>query len=264
MRGHPGADFRSGNIPRPLIGTRYSSRYRTVAFAVLGFGASTLTSPSHAQAPDLLTAATYAVLAGSTVTNTGPSVLNGNLGVSPGSAITGFPPGLVLAPGSTNAANAAAVQAQIDLTTAYNAVAAQPTTQNLTGQNLGGLTLTPGVYAFNSSAQLTGNLVLNALGNPNAEFVFKIGSTLTTASNSNVALVLGNVQPLWEKALRGCNVYWQVGSSATIGTGSTFIGKILALTSITINGGILRGKSLASNGAITISTQETVDGPPCK
>jgi len=258
MRGHPGADFRSGNIPRPLIGTRYSSRYRTVAFAVLGFGASTLTSPSHAQAPDLLTAATYAVLAGSTVTNTGPSVLNGNLGVSPGSAITGFPPGLVLAPGSTNAANAAAVQAQIDLTTAYNAVAAQPTTQNLTGQNLGGLTLTPGVYAFNSSAQLTGNLVLNALGNPNAEFVFKIGSTLTTASSSTVTVIGGGV---------GTNVFWQVGSSATLGTTTSFVGDILALTSITLDTGtnIACGSALAHNGAVTLDTNHISIGnlAPC-
>jgi hypothetical protein len=148
MRGHAGADFRWGHSPRPLIGTRYSSRFRTVAFAILGLVASTLTCPSYAQAPDLLTAATYAVFAGSTVTNTGSSVLNGNLGVSPGIAITGFPPGLVVVPGTTNVANGAAVQAQIDLTNAYNAVAAQPATQNLTGQNLGGLTLTPGVYAL--------------------------------------------------------------------------------------------------------------------
>jgi hypothetical protein len=207
MRGPAGANFQSGNSRRPVLGTRTSSRCRIVVFAVLGLGASTLTSPSHAQAPDLLTAATYAVLAGSTVTNTGPSVLNGNLGVSPGTAITGFPPGLVVAPGSTNAANAAAVQAQIDLATAYNAVAAQPTTQNLTGQNLGGLTLTPGVYAFNSAAQLIGNLVLNALGNPNAVFVFKIGSTLTTGSSSTVTVIGGGV---------GTNVFWQVGSSATL------------------------------------------------
>ncbi len=162
------------------------------------------------------------------------------------------------------ASNPATTQAQTDLTGAYNQAAAAACDTDLTGQDLGGMTLVPGVYCFSSSASLTGTLTLDAQGDTDAQWIFQIGSTLTTASNSNVVLVLGNVQPLWEKALRGCNVYWQVGSSATIGTGSTFIGKILALTSITINGGILRGKSLASNGAITISTQETVDGPPCK
>ena len=90
-----------------------------------------------------------------------------------------------------------------------------------------------------------------------------MGSTLTTASNSKVVMVLGNAQPLWEKGLRGCNVYWQVGSSATIGTGSIFVGKILALTSITLNGGTFRGKGLARNGAVTMSDTEMVDGPPC-
>jgi len=125
--------------------------------------------------------------------------------------------------------------------------------------------LNPGVYCFDSSAGLTGTLTLDAQGNPDSQWVFQIGSTLTTATNSKVVMVLGHAQPqpLWSKGLRGCNVYWQVGSSATIGTGNTFVGKILALTSVTLNGGVLRGKSLASNGAVTMSAQETVDGPPC-
>src|SRR5204862_3161397 len=129
----------------------------------------------------------FAVLGGSTVTNTGASVITGNVGVSPGSSITGFPPGTV-AGGSIHAADATAAQAQTDLTTAYNTAAGTPCGVDLTGQNLGGLTLTPGVYCFTSSAGLTGTLTLNFQGNPNALFLFKIGSTLTTASGSSVLL----------------------------------------------------------------------------
>jgi hypothetical protein len=156
-------------------------------------------------------------------------------------------------------------QAQTDLTVAYNQAAGATCGTDLTGKDLGGMKLGPGVYCFSSSAQLTGTLTLDADGNPESQWVFQIGSSLTTSTDSKVVLVLGHKQPqpLWKKALRGCNVYWQVGSSATVGTGSTFVGKILALTSVTLNGGVLRGKSLASNGAITMSDQETVDGPPC-
>jgi uncharacterized protein with beta-barrel porin domain len=202
---------------------------------------------SHAQAPNLGSAATFAVLAGSTVTNTGTSILTGNLGVSPGSSITGFPPGIVLAPGAIHIADAVAVQAQIDLTIGYNALASRPPTRDLTGQNLGGLTLTPGVYNFSSSAQLTGNLTLNALGNPNAVFIFNIGSTLTTASSATVQVIGGG---------NANNVYWKVGSSATLGTATSFVGDILALTSITLNTGanIRCGSALAQNGAVTLDT----------
>jgi hypothetical protein len=130
------------------------------------------------------TAGSYAVLAGSTVTNTGSSVLTGNLGISPGCALTGFPPGSVS--GTINACNAASGLAQHDLITAYNQAMGLSPTATLTGKDLGGMVLTPGVYFFASSAQLTGTLTLNNLGNPNALFVFQIGSTLTTASNSSV------------------------------------------------------------------------------
>jgi outer membrane autotransporter protein len=201
----------------------------------------------YAQAPDLGSAANFAVLAGSTVTNTGSTVLHGSLGLSPGSAVTGFPPGIVLAPGGTFISDAVAVQAQIDLAPGYNAAASRPATSDLTGQNLGGLTLTPGVYNFASSAQLTGALRLNALGNPNAIFIFNIGSTLTTGSASSVTVVGGGV---------GSNVYWRVGSSATLGTTTAFVGDILALTSITLNTGanITCGSALARNGAVTLDT----------
>jgi hypothetical protein len=198
---------------------------------------------------DLGTAGNYAVLAGSTVTNTGNTVINGgDVGVSPGSAITGFsPPGTVTAPYTIDNADAAA--AQNDLTTAYNTAAGLAPTQDLTGTDLGGLTLTPGVYFFSSSAQLTGTLTLNDEGDPNAQFVFQIGSTLTTASNSTVATINDG-----DSTMPGCTVFWQVGSSATLGTGTDFEGHILALTSISMNTGadILDGSALAENGAVTL------------
>src|SRR5579872_1271164 len=159
-----------------------------------------------ATAPTLGTAASFGVLAGSTVTNTGATVVDGDLGVWPGNAVTGFPPGLV--GGTIHKGDATAQQAQGGVTAAYNALASQPCSQQLSGQDLGGKTLTPGVYCFSSSAQLTGTLTLNAQGNPNALFVFKIGSTLTTASASSVLLINGG---------SSCGVFWQVGSSATLG-----------------------------------------------
>ncbi len=213
------------------------------AFATLAL------SPAAAQAAVTLgTAGNFAVLAGSTVTNTGSTIINGgNVGVSPGTAITGFPPGSVTSPYTLDSANAAASQAQSDLTTAYNAAAGLAPTQNLTGTDLGGLTLTPGVYFFSTSAGLTGTLTLNDQGNSAAQFVFQIGSTLTTASNASVVVLNSGSTP-------DCNVFWQVGSSATLGTGTAFEGHILALTSITLNTGasITNGSALARNGAVTL------------
>lgn len=201
--------------------------------------------PASAQI-SLGTAQNFGVLGGSAVTNTGATTVNGNVGVSPGTAVTGFPPGVIVG-GTIHSNDAVAVQAQNDLTVAYNNIAATPCTVDLTGQDLGGLTLTPGVYCFATSAQLTGPLVLDALGNPNALFLFKIGSTLTTASGSSVSVINGGSQ---------CNsVYWQVGSSATIGTGTSFAGDILALTSITLTTGAnTSGRALARNGAVTLDT----------
>jgi hypothetical protein len=208
---------------------------------------------------DLGAADPFAVLAGSTVTNTGPTTVHGNLGVSPGSAITGFLPGIVSG-GTIHANDAVAMQAQNDLTTAYNFALGEvcPNTNVLTGQDLGGLTLAPGVYCFASSAQLTGALTLNALGDPNAVFVFQIGSTLTTASSSSVVFL---------NAGQGDSVFWQVGSSATLGTGTAFAGNILALTSITLNTGatIQCGRALARNGAVTMDTNNvSIDTTGCE
>jgi len=203
------------------------------------------------------TASSFAVLGGSTVTNTGPSVINGDLGVNPGSAVVGFPPGIVTPPGAIHIADAVAVQAQTDLVTAYNALASQPVTQDLTGQDLGGLTLTPGVYFFSSTAQLTGTLTLDFEGDPDALFVFQVGSALTTASSSSVVMINGD-------ELTGCEVYWQVGSSATLGASTSFVGNIVALTSITLVTGanIESGRALARNGAVTLDTN-VITMPAC-
>jgi hypothetical protein len=203
------------------------------------------TSAFAQTAPTLGPAQSFTVLGGSTVTNTGTTTITGDVGVSPGSAVTGFPPGLVVS-GTIHAANAVALAAQNSVITAYNSLAGQPCTVNLTGQDLGGLTLTPGVYCFDTSAQLTGTLTLDAEGAAGAVFIFKTGSTLTTASGSSVSMINGGTL---------CNVYWQIGSSATLGTGSSFGGNILALTSITLTtGATMTGRALARNGAVTLDT----------
>src|SRR5688572_8104835 len=190
------------------------------------------------------TAEPFAVLAGSAVTNTGASVITGDLGIHPGGAPSGFPPGIVT--GTIHAGNATALAAKNDLVTQYNALSNAACTSNLTGQDLGGLTLTPGVYCFNSSAQLTGTLRLNAQGNANATFIFKTASTLTTASASSVLLINGG---------NPCGVAWRIGSSATLGTTTTFIGNLIALTSITLNTDAnIIGRALARNGAVTLDS----------
>jgi hypothetical protein len=216
-----------------------------------------LTAYATAINVDLGTADGFAVLAGSTVTNTGPSIVHGNLGVWQGTAITGFPPGMVNG-GTIHDADAVAMQAQNDLTTAYNFAAGESCGTNLTGQDLGGLTLTPGVYCFTSSAQLTGTLTLNGQGDPNAVFVFKIVSMLTTASASSV---------VFTNSGEGDSVFWQVGSSATLGTTTAFAGNILALTSITLDTGanIGCGRALARNGEVSMDTNHvSIDTEGCE
>ncbi|MFC8201511.1 ice-binding family protein [Streptomyces sp. NPDC057298] len=213
------------------------------------------------------TAASFGVLAGATVTNTGPTVVNGlNVGVSPGTAITGFAasdggPGIVTPPGALHSADAVAGQAKSDLTTAYNQAAGQALTDavyNDAPHEFGGQTLTPGLYRANSSAQITGTLTLDAQGNSSAVWVFQIGSELTTASASSVSFING-ASP--------CNVYWQIGSSATLGTDSTFVGTILADTSITantratINGRLLADAGGRGDGAVTLDSNRIFQGP---
>jgi uncharacterized repeat protein (TIGR01451 family) len=193
-------------------------------------------------------AASFAVLAGTTVTNTGSTTIGGNVGVSPGTAVTGFGPGIVSG-GAIHAGDATATQAEANLATAYGQVAGEAVDTQLSGQNLGGLTLTPGVYHFNSAAQLTGTLTLDAQGNPDARFDIQIGTTLVTSYNSAVDIIHGG---------QADNVYFQVGSSATLGADTAFQGNILANTSITLDTGanILEGRALAINGAVTLDTNQ--------
>ncbi|MEI7731898.1 MAG: ice-binding family protein [Verrucomicrobiota bacterium] len=198
--------------------------------------------PSSQGAVILSSADGFAVLGGSTVTSVGNTVLTGNLGVSPGLAITGFGPGVVY--GTTYAGGTVASQAQTDALSAYNLLAGEAPVQHLTGQDLGGLTLGPGIRDFTTSAQLTGILTLDAQGDPNARFDFQIGSTLITASSSSIRLVNG---------AQVDNVFWQVGTSATLGTDTAFLGTILANQSITLNSGAsMIGRALALNGAVTL------------
>jgi hypothetical protein len=218
-----------------------------VAAACVAFPAAAAAAPVN-----LGTAGSFVVLGGTTATNTGPSVLNGDLGVSPGTSLVGFTLPAVVN-GATHANDGVASQAQLDLTTAYDVAAAQPA-GSLTGLDLGSRTLTPGAYRYTSSAQLTGALTLDAQGDPNAQFVFEIGSTLTTASASSVTLINGATP---------CNVYWQVGSSATLGSTTAFQGNIMALTDITANNGAtIQGRVLARNGQVSLNNN-VLNKPAC-
>jgi hypothetical protein len=213
-----------------------------VATAAL-IGTQSVAMAATAPVP-LGTAANFAVLAGSTITNTGATTISGDLGLSPGTSVTGFPPGQVN--GTIHAADTAALQAQADLTAAYNDAAARAVSATIPVE-LGGTTQTPGVYdSAAGTFGITGTLTLDAQGDPNAVFIFQAASTLITASASDVELVNG---------AQASNVFWVVGSSATLGTGSALQGSILALTSITVTTGTtINGRALARNGAITLDT----------
>jgi hypothetical protein len=198
-----------------------------------------------AQTPvPLATAGNFAVLAGSTVTNTGNTVINGNVGVFAGTAVTGFPPGIVTG-GVIHAADGVAATAQNDLTTAYVNAAGRPSNGALPG-DIGGMTLLPGVYTASSSLGITGTVTLNGNGNQNAVFIIQVGTALTTAANNSTVNLIGGAQ--------ASNVFWEVGSSATLGTYTLFNGTILAQASITLNtGAVLNGRALARTGAVTLA-----------
>jgi type VI secretion system secreted protein VgrG len=223
----------------------------TAALLMFGGSASAAIVPTV----NLATSANYSVLGASGVTNTGPSTLGASLGVSPGTSVTGFPPGKVLAPGTTDKTNAAAAQAQSDLTAAY-VNAAGRSINATTKADLANLTLKAGVYAGPSHGALglTGPLVLDGAGDSNAVFIFQTNSTLITGSSSTVTLING---------AEACHVFWQVGSSATLGTGSTFTGNILALTSISVKTSVtVHGRALARKGAVTLDN-DTFTQPTC-
>lgn len=192
-------------------------------------------------------ASNYSVLGGSTVTNTGPTTLSRSLGLYPGTSVTGFPPGVVLATGNTDIANAAAQQAQADLTFGFNDGASRALTGSVPA-DLAGQTLSSGVYATSGkgSLSLNGTVVLDAGGNSDAVFIFQTDSSLTTGSGSAVVLANG---------AQACRVHWIVGSSATLGTGTSFVGSILAQESITVTtGASVRGRALARTGAVTLDS----------
>lgn len=193
------------------------------------------------------TAQQFAVLGASTVINTGPTIITGDLGVWPGTAVVGFPPGIVN--GVMHINDAVAQQAQADALTAFTTLAGFASSQNLTGQDLGGMTLTAGTYTFSSSAQLTGTLTLDAQGDPNAVFVFQMESTLTTASNSSVTII-NSTSSTWG------NIFWQVGSFATLGAETALLGSIIASESVTLNtnASIVDGRAIALNGAVTMDS----------
>jgi hypothetical protein len=223
---------------------KIATAFLVVAVVAIGTSQATATPIS------LGTAADFAVLGGTTVTNTGNTIINGDLGVSPGSAITGFPPGIVN--GTIHAGDADAASAHTDANAAYNAAAGA--TGGTPGPNdtngLGGATLFPGVYTYAAAAPWSdGNLTLDGNSNPNAQWIFQIGTALTTPINATVLLING---------ASANNVFWQMGSSLTLGANNTFAGNILANTSITLGGGTLNGRALAINGAVTISVAETL------
>ncbi len=221
-----------------------------IASVVALFSLSFASSANAAEATvGLGTTASFSVLGGQTVTNTGNTTLSGDIGVAPGSSIVGFPPGLV--GGATYAGTVEAQQAQSDLTLAYDNAAGRSSTATVT--ELGGQTLVSGVYTASTSMQLTGTVTLDAQGDNTAVFIFQAGSTLTTASSSTVALING---------AQACNVFWQVGSSATIGTSTDFKGTIMALTSIAAqNGATFDGRALARNGEVTLDNNTFIQGP---
>ena len=233
---------------------RSRATWATALFVLFGLGMLVgLVGGASAAATSvgLGTADSFAVLAGAGITNTGPTTVTGDLGTFPTTSMTGT--ASLTVTGANHAGDAVTQGAKTDLITAYNTAAGEGPTSPIAA-DLGGQTLAPGVYNSASSVGLTGTLTLDAGGNPNAVFVFQAGSSLTTASGSQVSMING---------AQSCNVFWQVGSSATLGTGSTFRGTVIALTSITVTTGVtVDGRVLARNGAVTLDT-DTIARSTC-
>jgi hypothetical protein len=206
-----------------------------------------LSAGAQGQAPvSLGTAGPFAILAGTAANNSGATVITGDLGVSPGGTVSGFPPGMVN--GTFHAGDASAAQAQVDLATAYANAASQPVTATLPAE-LGGTTLPPGVYDSDTGGfEVNGTLTLDGQGDGNAIFIFKTATGLGAGAGSQIDLI---------KSAQSCNVFWQVGSSATIGSGSVFRGNVLALADIASSSGAsVDGRLLARNGAVTLDADQ--------
>jgi len=228
-------------------------RFGVASVAALGLVVALPFSAQAAAIPvPLGTANSFVVLAGAGITNTGPTTLNGNLGTFPTTSITGA--GSLTVTGTNHAGDAVTQKAKTDLVTAYNTATGEGPTSPIAA-DLTGRTLKPGVYNSASSIGLTGALTLDAANDPNAVFVFQAGSTLTTGSGSQVLLRNG---------ARSCNVFWKVGSSATLGTNSKLVGTVMALQSITLTTGArVVGRVLARNGAVTLDTNSVIRPTPC-
>lgn len=224
----------------------------TAALALVFTATSAGTAHAAEAVVGLGTATSFSVVSYSSVTNTGPSTLSGDLGVSPGTAVDGFPPGLVLAPGTIHSADPVARLARRDANRAYIDAAGRSTTANVPVE-LGGTTRTAGVYT-GGTLEVNGPvpLVLDAEGDPDAVFIFQAASTLVTGEDSEVQLING---------ADACNVFWKVGSSATLGTDSAFIGTILAHTSVTATtGATIEGRLYGIRGAVTLDNNVIESG----
>ena len=244
------ADYRRANKPD---GTQYQLPVIVVVGAMLLLVMASFTSSARAATVPLGTLSSFAVLGSSTVTNTGPSVISGSVGVSPGTAVTGFPPGTVIA-GTVHAADAVALQAQTDLTTAYDNAFARTGGRAISAPLGGGETLVAGVYTSAADIFVGGDLTLDGGGDANSVFVFqaKTGTLITAAGMTSG---VPNTRVLLRNGAQSCNVFWQVGSSATIQTSTQFAGNILALTAISMKtGATLSGRALARNAAVTLDT----------
>ena len=196
-------------------------------------------------------AESFVILGASTVTNTGSSVVTGDLGLSPGTSVTGFPPGTVS--GAQHITDAIAAAAQVSAQAAFDCLSALEADSTL-GADIGGTTVSAGVYDFASSAAITGTLILDGGGDPDAVFIFQIPSTLVTATSAVVSLING---------AQAGNVYWLVGSSATLGTSTTMVGNIIADQSVTmVTGATLTGRAFALVAAVTLDTN-TIIGVDC-